>query len=483
MNQRREIVWWSGLAVTAVVATAFPTLLVGVGSLVLVVAAWQWPEETLRVGVAAVLVVRPALDMFTERRLGLGPFAISPAALVGGSVLVLAVTLGIRRLSRSQRVWPERRLLVAHLGLFAAYAIGLASGLRLHGFLGLEEGVREVFRIVSVLGAFLMVLWWIGGDQKRYRQGWRMVVLGTLLPVSLSLWQLVTWTGNLEVAGINRLKGTFGHPNTLGPYLVPFILYLVGGMVQHRGRALVWRLSLAGGLSILLALTYSRTAILILATGLLALPLLHARRLGVRALLRGAAGIVLFLVLTWPLTSRLVSERFSGLRLGSEALEAARTGETENSLEWRLMNWGGLIALGLDHPVAGNGLNMTTTLNPLTDYATGIPYTSHDDFVRVFFEDGLLGLAAYVLYGLSLCLWALRQAREARSTDAPSAFAVAAALIALFFATGGTPEFGTQTVVQYEIYGMLALMTGLHAQPADDAAVVSFGDVTQGSEI
>jgi len=475
VNRRASWKWWVAIAAVTGLAVVAPTIVGVAGACVLAIASWRWPQESLQLGVFAVLVVRPALDMFTERRLGLGPFAVSPAVLFGASLLVVATTLGLRRLSAGQPVWPEKRLLTAHLWLFVAYAIGLVSGVHLHGLSGLEEGMREVFRIGSVLGAFLMVLWWIGNDPERYRRGWRLVVAGAVLPVGLSLWQMVTWTGNLEVAGINRLKGTFGHPNTLGPYLVPFILFLVGGMVYHRRAGLTWRLLLAGGLSVLLALTYSRTAILILATGLLALPVLHARRLGARALVRGAVVIIVFLVVTWPITSRLVADRFAGLRFGSEALEAARTGETENSLEWRLMNWGGLIALGLDHPYTGNGLNMTTTLNPLTDYATGIPYTSHDDFVRVFFECGLVGLGAYVLYGILLALWALRQAREARAVDAPSAFAVAAALIAMFFATAGTPEFGTQTAVQYEIYGMLALMTALRSSDAHVPSAMTNG--------
>src|SRR5205085_1196493 len=114
----------------------------------------------------------------------------------------------------------------------------------------------------------------------------------------------------------------------------------------------------------------------------------------------------------------------------------------------------GLIALGLDNPVTGHGLGMTTVLNPVTDFATGLPYTAHDDFVRIFFEAGAAGLLCYLLYGTLLARWALTKARRAQAPHSSSAVAITAALVALFFLTAGTPEWGTQTAVQFEVYGM-----------------------------
>jgi O-antigen ligase len=104
---------------------------------------------------------------------------------------------------------------------------------------------------------------------------------------------------------------------------------------------------------------------------------------------------------------------------------------------------------------------MVTLLNPLRDPATDLPYTAHDDFVRVLFETGALGLLAYLIYGLLLSLWALRVARSVQPRWAPGAFGVVASFLALYFLTGGTPEFGTQTAVQYEVYAMLGLLTAL----------------------
>ncbi|HEV2716807.1 MAG TPA: hypothetical protein VGU64_16205, partial [Terriglobales bacterium] len=112
-------------------------------------------------------------------------------------------------------------------------------------------------------------------------------------------------------------------------------------------------------------------------------------------------------------------------------------------------------------PVTGHGLGMTTVLNPQTEFATGLPYTAHDDFVRIFFEAGTIGLLSYLLFGALLVRWALKKARKAHAPHSSSAMAIPAALVALFFLTVGTPELGTQTAVQFELYGMLALLGSL----------------------
>jgi cytochrome bd-type quinol oxidase subunit 2 len=103
-------------------------------------------------------------------------------------------------------------------------------------------------------------------------------------------------------------------------------------------------------------------------------------------------------------------------------------------------------------------MGMTTVLNPLVSSENGVPFNAHNDFVRFFFEAGVLGLFCYLMYGLLISRWAIRQAREASAARWASAFAVAATWVALFFLTGGTPELSLQTAILYELYGMLALL-------------------------
>ena len=70
--------------------------------------------------------------------------------------------------------------------------------------------------------------------------------------------------------------------------------------------------------------------------------------------------------------------------------------------------------MGMEHPVTGHGTGMTTVLNPLVNRANGVPYNAHNDFVRFFFETGLLGSLCYAIYAIMLCRWVLRRARIIR---------------------------------------------------------------------
>jgi len=474
-SRRLGWAWVSGVVALTVATAAEPRLAALVVAAAITITVWFRPGASLKVLSFAVLAIRPSLDIFSERRLGLGPFAANPDVILGLLILLVAMVLAIRRARDGQPVWPDRQLWHAHMWLLIAYGFAFAAGWRWYGTYGGAVGVREAIRMASVIAAFLVVLWWVNESRDKNRAGWRYLLLGTGAPIAVAVWQFVTGRGNRDIEWLNRLQGTFAHPNTLGPYLVPFILLAIAGVRTADRRGRVLRIVAAAALSVLVALTYSRTAILVLVTGMLMIPVLQLRRLGWRALTGSASAALVFALLGWLLVGSMIRERFSDLRISSEAFQAARTGEAENSLEWRLMNWGVLVAVGLEHPLVGHGAGMTTELNPIVNSDTGLPYNAHNDFVRFFFEGGLLGLLAYLVYGVLLCRWALIAARLAEPRDAPGAYAVAAALFALFFLTAGTPEFGQQTAIQYEIYGMLALMTGVRQM---DGATHSANDMT-----
>lgn len=455
-----SIIPWLGIVVVAAIAGAIePRLsLVPIG-LLLGVAVWRWKERALSVSVFAILAVRSALDLFSDSRDPTASLALRPASALGLAIMLVAAVLAAARIRSSRPLWPDGELRRAHYWLFAAYGIGLLAGAWGYGFEGLQVGLREAARVGSTIAALLLVLWWVEDRPERYQVGWAWLTLGTILPLSLAAYQYFTGTGYLETQGLNRLRGTFSHPNSLGPFLVPFILFALGEIPAASWRGRFARLAFSAALIVVLFLTYSRTALLVLITGAAILPVLYARRLGARAVGKGVIALVLLVAIGWGLGARIIKERFAGLATEG-ALEAVEGGPSENSFTWRLLNWGILVRLGMEHPVIGHGAAMTTVLNPLVnvDYG-GKPFNAHNDYVRFFFESGALGLVCYIIYGIMLCRWALRRARKASARAAPGAFAIAAALLGLTFLTLGTTELSLQTAILYQLYGMLALLT------------------------
>ncbi len=458
MTPRALAAWALVVAGLAAASATVPPLAAVPVAGAIAVAVWRWPAATLEATAFAVLAVRPALDVFSERRYGLSEFAVSPAVVFGLVVLWVAAVAALARARAGRPLWPSPRLLHAHVWLFAAYGLAFVSGARLYGGVGAATGIRELVRVASIVAAFLIVLWWVADGPGCFSRGWVYLVAGLVVPVGVAVWQWETGTGDLAVPGLNRLRGTFSHPNSLGPYLVPFILAALGGLASASGVRRIARVACAAGLALLLAHTYSRTALLVLVTGLAVLPVLHSQRFGWKGLIRGLVVVVLIGGMTWWLARDVIRERFATIAITRAVWDAARTGQSENSFTWRLINWGGLVALGLEHPVAGHGAGMTMVLNPLVNAETGVPFNAHDDFVRFFFEGGVAGLVCYLIYGVLFSSWLLARARAAPPARAAGAYAVAAAWIALFFLTAGTPELSLQTAVQYELYGMAGLL-------------------------
>src|SRR5690242_8424202 len=107
--------WILFVAALAAVAAVMPSISAVPLAAAVGVAVWRWPAAALGSTAFAVLAVRPALDMFSERRFGLSEFAVSPAVVFGLGVLLVAVVLAFVRARSGRTVWPDRSLRRAHL--------------------------------------------------------------------------------------------------------------------------------------------------------------------------------------------------------------------------------------------------------------------------------------------------------------------------------------------------------------------------------
>jgi O-antigen ligase len=469
LSETRRGAVWLGLAVlSAAMAAVEPRVSLVPAALLTVLVAWRWTDTALTFAAVIVLAIRPATDIFSSSRDPTASTALRPSPVIGLAVLLLAAVIAAKRFREGRPLWPSAQLGRIHYWLFAAYGIALLAGGYGYGSEGLFVGVREVVRVGSTIAALLLMLWWVEDHPERYHTGWTLLFLGTIPPLGAAVWQWVTGQGYAETEGLNRLYGTFSHPHSLGPYLVPFILFAAGGLMAAGWKGRIFRLFVIGFFTLILVLTYSRTSLLVLLAGFIVLPFLHARRLGARAFMRTLAVIAIFLALGWGIFGGSIRQRFATITVDREVLEAALAGQSENSFTWRILNWGILVRMGMQRPVIGHGAAMTTVLNPLVnvDYG-GKPFNAHNDFVRWFFEGGVLGLVCYVVYGVLLCRWALRRSLTASREAAPAAFAVAAALMAMIFLSLGTTEYSSQTAVLYQFHGILALLTVLPQRTGD----------------
>src|SRR5260370_52506 len=94
---------WIAIVAALSVAAAFsPLVTVAVIAAALVGSAWRWPNAALAAGALASLLLRPSLDMFSERRLNAGILTLEPAVPFGFAILLVGAT-GLLRPGRGWR--------------------------------------------------------------------------------------------------------------------------------------------------------------------------------------------------------------------------------------------------------------------------------------------------------------------------------------------------------------------------------------------
>lgn len=455
----RELAIILGLAFgSCLAALAWPPLVALPILAIVVGCVLRWPAAMVSAGAMLGFLLRPSLDAIGDVEV----LGINPASAFGILILVWGVTEGVRRICAGEPLWPDRLFGASQLLLIALHVTLLLVAVQAHGRLGAAVGGRDFVRFLSTLSAGMLLVWWL--DQpvpRRLRQGYLLLIAGASMPLLLALFQAVTNTGNHEDVGLNRVFGTFTHPLTFGSFVLP--LFLLGGAATARLRGAARITAGAGTLLCLtlIALTYNRTTMLLLvaAVGIFAIRMLP--RLSIRETLSVVVAAGVLGAVAWDLFGAGVLERFSGVAITTDAVEQALATGSQNSFQWRIVVWAVLINLGLSHPWIGQGLGMTSVLNPMISPWNGTPFNAHNDIVRFFFEGGVLGLSLYFAQIGVFATWLWRVSAEVRSPENVEANAIAAALIALYVFSLGTTEMTLATAVLYEVYLLLGVLSAL----------------------
>lgn len=230
------------------------------------------------------------------------------------------------------------------------------------------------------------------------------VGLGALIPILTGIVQIIFQTGITTFEIKDRIFGTFAHPNVFAFFII-FLLFL-----HHHYSTMaptlfwekyhVWRGPVFVILIILLLLTYTRAAWVGLAIYAAIMAVLSYRRPSLR-ILYVLAGVYLIL---FPINDWLA--RNTALRLNENPLIARLTSRSEeaDSVDWRL----GLVRANLNlivhgpRTLEGFGYGTFPTVwehNRPEANQTDDSAESHNDYLRLAVEVGVVGLA---LYGLLL---------------------------------------------------------------------------------
>jgi O-antigen ligase len=332
-------------------------------------------------GLPALLVVRPAIDILGDRSFTFGTVNINVAAIMSILAILWALWILVPH-------WKK----VMDLPIF--WPAALFFGISVWSLFLSVSPTATVTEIVRLGACFLLlfVALWQTKNVQDLQRIFRGFAAGLAIPVVVALYQVITNSGLTFAESVNRAYGTFGHPNVLAFYLVLAILALLGARTAFPHDRTTHP-SIIIVLAITLVLTQTRGAWLGVILGLGYIGLVRYRQ----ALLVGAISLVAVSFILPALQGSLAGTSFDIQRAPVIGPILQRQFNT-SSLDWRLDVWREMEQRFTERPVFGFGLGTFPTLRQLQVfdiYDQGIG--AHNDYLRLLIELGIAGIVFYAI--------------------------------------------------------------------------------------
>ena len=322
-----------------------------------------------RVAVLALLLVRATLDVTATVPLlsSAGSSSVNANALT--SLLVIALGSAHIALNRVNLRKVPLFMPFAAFVVITFLAIGWAPDKNL--------AAQDWLRGLSSLVLFVLVVDLMRTTADR-RWVVRVILLSSVAPLLVGIYQLVTDNGNHDTPGFNRIYGTLAHPSPYAFYVLQLLPLAVVFLLHTRNR--IGRLGLMAMLPIMLFTIYAtqtRGAWIGVLVMVMVVMWLRARwTLIFVPLILGAAFFAL----------PSVRQRVSGINSG----ECVSETDCKSSVLWRQKQWEAALRSASPVKIATIGAG-------LRDVDVTLGQFTHNEYVRLLVETGVLGLIATVV--------------------------------------------------------------------------------------
>ena len=392
--------------------------------------------EGLVLGVLAVRSMMDSQSLHGNANGNVSSPGSSPAAALAIGFMVASIVWLVAQ--HTARVQAGRPAVPMHsMVRLPAVALVLAGFASLLTSSARTTSLAEAIRMSAAI-TMLIVLERLMLDLANIRKILVAVFASAIVPLIFAALQTVSGGGRL-IGTYSRIQGTFDHPNPFAIYLT-FLVIMGAALFRHATAS--QKLPMAVILAacwVFLLLTYTRSAWISAAAGVLVVCLLQNKRLAIVLV-----SIMVFVGLVIP----TVSARFSDLG------HTQYSGQAGNSLSWRFLYWQELLPLANHSPITGIGLKVI-------ELQTSAAKNAHDDFLRTYVEMGVLGLLAYCALLVGLCRTALR-ALKVTSTGLPRGIAVGfAGLMVAFLLLSTVSNIISQNVLLWYFFAFASAATAV----------------------
>ncbi len=243
----------------------------------------------------------------------------------------------------------------------------------------------ESFRVLSII--FIYVLSYISITSYELFKKLIYYIIGTsFISIIFAIIQLISDIGYTDVAFSElRIFGAFTHPNVYGTYLLVIIASILIGLILSKSKKeTLFLIVLLGIEFFFLTLTFTRIAWLMGLFIIVSFILIKKRILAIPLFV-----IIIFSYITIPQIHERITE--------------ATILSPDSSLIWRFNLWHDTIfyTISNNDVLFGNG---TGTFMEFAENIRGHLFGDlepHNEFVKTFVENGLLGLIVFIIYIIS----------------------------------------------------------------------------------
>lgn len=354
-----------------------------------------------------LIVLRPSLDIFSKQEFQIYsrlPY-LSLNIILGGLIFLIGFIFLVKNFKQFFKInlfYP----ILAFLGLTFLSIFYSSDPV---------VSIKEFIRLSSIFSLYFMAYLTIK-DKNDFRLLLKFILISYILPGVIALSQFFFGQGLLDqFGGFERIYGTFAHPNLFAFYTF-FILGLILCLALDNKTKDI-RLWLAVSVTTFLLLaTYTRSALACLVIFILFFGIFKYRKLLL-------VSSILFLALY------LFSDIFQ------QRLWELISLNPDGSIIWRFRLWQDILPISFWHPWLGRG---TGTFNNLVEYYRGFGWGSqdaHNDYLKIFVENGLAGLLAYLWLIVSLIIYLFKIFKKALTNDKVLALGILVISLSLFAAS------------------------------------------------
>ncbi|MAF20146.1 MAG: hypothetical protein CMI55_00495 [Parcubacteria group bacterium] len=361
----------------------------------------------------SLVLLRPSLDITSQIEFQIHPSLplMNPNIIIGGLVFLISLLFYFKNLKNIHAI-PLFYPIFLTIGLFL-----ISIFYSVNAFASIREFIR-----FSAIFLLYFLAYWLIENRKDFYLLLKAIIISYFLPSLVALVQLVFGLGLPDdFGGFKRIYGTFAHPNPFAFYtffIVGLTLCLLLSLQQSKKDDQIKKYFpyfwLFAGLAIfLLFATYTRSAIACLFIFMAIFGIFKYRKILLM-------GVLLFFF------AYFFSDVFQ------ERLWEMITLDPYGSIIWRFRLWRDIIPISLWQPWFGYGAG---TFTKIVEFYRGFRWGSldaHNDYLKIFMENGLAGLVAYGWLILGLFSYLFKIFKKSIDQDKVLTLGILAISLSLF---------------------------------------------------